>query len=136
MADLAYRASRYNICIGWIYMKKFSENRSHGKFFLSNAPLFFSIFFITLYYIFLNFLSPALYDSDSYYHVAVSNLIKSYGLRYDFHWAQFSTFKYFFSDKDFLFHLLIIPFLYLSKNILWILPQFLRLFCSSCLLFL
>ncbi|MFA5156567.1 MAG: hypothetical protein WC532_04170 [Candidatus Omnitrophota bacterium] len=68
------------------------------------------------YVVFLQFLSPVLYDPDSYYHIAVSGFIRNHGLRYPFHWAQFSVFKDAFSDKDILFHILNLPFLFLSDN--------------------
>jgi hypothetical protein len=70
-----------------------------------------------LYVVYLQFLSPAFCDPDSYYHIAVSNFIKSYGIHYPFHWAQFSTFRDSFSDKDILFHILNLPFLFLTHNL-------------------
>jgi hypothetical protein len=70
-----------------------------------------------LYVVYLQFLSPAFCDPDSYYHIAVSNFIKSYGLHYPFHWVQFSSFKDSFSDKDILFHVFNLPFLFLTDNL-------------------
>lgn len=69
------------------------------------------------YCIFLQFLSPTFYESDSYYHVATSSFIRDFGFRYNFHWTQFSVYKDLFGDKDFLFHLLTVPFLNLSNDI-------------------
>lgn len=69
------------------------------------------------YCVYLQFLSPTLYGTDSYYHAAVARFIKDFGPRYHFRWTQFSTFNDFFSDKGFLFHLLVVPFLYLTDNI-------------------
>ncbi|MDP2922631.1 MAG: hypothetical protein Q8O30_02775 [Candidatus Omnitrophota bacterium] len=85
---------------------------------LSSLILALTFAFVLFYNIFIQFLSPALYEGDSYYHVAVANFIKNFGPRYEFRWAQFSTFTNSFSDKDFLFHVFIIPFLYLTNNIL------------------
>lgn len=85
--------------------------------FRDNVLLFGAAGCLLSYCIFLQFLSPAFYESDSYYHIAVSNFIKDFGLRYQFHWAQFSTYKDFFADKDFLFHLSIVPFLSFSRDI-------------------
>jgi len=65
---------------------------------------------------FLEFLHPVFYDPDSYYHIAVSGFIKTYGLRYPFHWAQFSIFKDSFSDKDLLLHILNLPFLHIFRD--------------------
>lgn len=102
----------------------------------------------------VQFLSPdSFYDNDSYYHAAVAGFIKDHGLRYDFRWAKFSTFASSFSDKDFLFHLLTVPFLYLVPEpmaaakcaiafyglafillLLWLLRRYLPLPLAVCLL--
>lgn len=84
---------------------------------LSDFILFFAVSCVLLYFIWLQFISPTFYDPDSYYHAAVSNFIKNSGFHYQFRWTQFSTFKDFFSDKDFLFHLICVPFFYLSNNL-------------------
>lgn len=68
------------------------------------------------YCIFLQFIAPVFYESDSYYHIAVSSFMKNFGWHYNFHWAQFSVYKDFFADKDFLFHLSTVPFLALSND--------------------
>ncbi|MBN2483661.1 MAG: hypothetical protein JXD21_05635 [Candidatus Omnitrophica bacterium] len=70
------------------------------------------------YYIFIQFVSPVLYGVDGYYHIAVARCIKDFGLKYGFPWAQFSTFTNAFSDKELLFHLLSVPFLYVTDNII------------------
>ncbi|MCX5708260.1 MAG: hypothetical protein NTY14_04710 [Candidatus Omnitrophica bacterium] len=89
----------------------FTEN-SRGKFIL-----ILSIGCAFLYVVFLQFVSPAFYDPDSYYHIAISNFIKHYGLRYPFDWVQFSVFKNSFSDKDIFFHILNLPFLFFTDNL-------------------
>jgi hypothetical protein len=66
---------------------------------------------------YLTFRSPALYDPDSYYNIAVSGFLKDSGVHHQFRWAQFSTFKDRFADKDFLLHAIDVPLLYLSNNI-------------------
>jgi len=68
------------------------------------------------YAIFLQFLSPCLYEVDGYYNVAVADFIKESGPNFKFHWAQLSTFKDSYGDTQFLFHLSIIPFLRLTDN--------------------
>ncbi|MCM8801444.1 MAG: hypothetical protein NC912_05510 [Candidatus Omnitrophica bacterium] len=72
---------------------------------------------IIIYCIFQQFLTPTFIEPDEYYHVTISGFIRDFGPRYNFRWARFSTFKNSFSDKEFLFHLFIIPFLTFSKNI-------------------
>ena len=75
------------------------------------------VFCVVIYFfISLQFIAPVLYEVDGYYHVAVSNLINMFGPRHDFKWTQFSIFKDNYSDKDFLFHLSIIPFLHSNAN--------------------
>jgi len=40
----------------------------------------------------------------------MAEFLKDLGPRYNFHWARFSTFNGNFADKDFLYHLVLIPF--------------------------
>lgn len=84
---------------------------------ISSFALFVVLLAVLSFFVYLQFITPVFYDEDSYYHVAVARFIKDFGPHYKFHWAQFSTFKDAFSDKDFLFHISIIPFLFLSDNI-------------------
>lgn len=65
---------------------------------------------------YLIFRSSALHDPDSYYNIALSDHIKDHGLRYQFRWAQFSTFKDSFADKDLALHIISMPFLYLTND--------------------
>jgi len=65
---------------------------------------------------FIQFLTPTLYGADGYLHIRMAEFLKSFGPRYDFHWARFSTFSDYFSDKDFLYHAFLIPFTFF-KNI-------------------
>lgn len=71
---------------------------------------------ILAYFASLQFSFPAFFDPDSYYNIAVSKFIKELGFHYKFHWAQFSTLKDSFSDRDLLLHILNLPFLYLFGN--------------------
>lgn len=87
------------------------------NFFISNPAVILSAACLLTYLAFIQFVSPTFYDPDSYFHAAVTNFIKNSGFRYDFHWTQFSLFKEFYSDKDFLFHLISLPFFYLSDNL-------------------
>ncbi|MCP4651816.1 MAG: hypothetical protein GY858_00300 [Candidatus Omnitrophica bacterium] len=83
----------------------------------SNLILVVLFLAVMLFFGWLQFLTPTLYGFDAYYHVAVSRLIEDSGPLQNFRWAQFSTFKNFFSDKDFLLHVSTIPFLYFTDNI-------------------
>ena len=88
-----------------------------GKRTISSIVLILACSLVIWYSLYIQFSAPTLYGEDSYYHLAIAKFIKDFGPRYEFHWAQFSTFKDCFSDKDFLFHVSIIPFLYLAKDI-------------------
>jgi hypothetical protein len=83
----------------------------------SNLALLLALAGAILYAVYLQFLSPAFYEPDSYYHIAVANFIKQFGLHHKFPWAQFSTFKFAFADKEVLFHILTVPFLFLTDNL-------------------
>jgi len=87
------------------------------SFFLSNAGVIFSAGCLVAYFTWMQFLSPTFYDPDSYFHAAVTNFIKNLGFKYQFHWTQFSAFKDFYSDKDFFFHLVSVPFFYLTGDL-------------------
>lgn len=64
----------------------------------------------------IQFSTPTIYGADGYLHIRMAEFLKSFGPRYDFHWARFSTFSENFSDKDFLYHVFLIPFTFF-KNI-------------------
>ena len=51
-----------------------------------------------------------LYGVDAYYHIRLSALMREHGIIRDFPWAQASIFAKHFSDKEFLYHALLIPF--------------------------
>ncbi|HTD27492.1 MAG TPA: hypothetical protein VK649_10960, partial [Candidatus Elarobacter sp.] len=53
---------------------------------------------------------PVLPDADSYYHLAVARAYAEHGLFYRPDWARFSIMHDGFGDKEFLFHVLLIPF--------------------------
>jgi len=65
----------------------------------------------------VQFWTPTLYGPDGYLHIRMAKFIQEYGLKYDFHWARYSTFAKNFADKDLLYHLLLIPFAQFSKDI-------------------
>ncbi|HXT22640.1 MAG TPA: hypothetical protein VN811_05615 [Thermoanaerobaculia bacterium] len=52
---------------------------------------------------------PLLYDTDSYYHLAVARLIAQHGLPNDLPWLRASAMGPGFGDKEPLFHLLLAP---------------------------
>lgn len=68
--------------------------------FLVSAPLF--------YFIYSRL--PVLYDADGYYHLAVARAYAERGIFHTLDWARFSVMHDGFGDKEFLFHVLLIPF--------------------------
>lgn len=80
---------------------------------LAIAVLLFGIASISI----VQFWTPTLFGADGYLHIRMAEFIKDYGLKYDFHWARYSTFANNFADKDLLYHILLIPFVKFSGNI-------------------
>ncbi|MBF0490072.1 MAG: hypothetical protein HQL15_05565 [Candidatus Omnitrophica bacterium] len=78
--------------------------------------LFFIISTIALYYIFSHFIN--LSDADGYFHLAIAKLYYQQGFIDKLNWARFSIMSQHFGDKDFLFHVFLIPFVnFLPQNI-------------------
>jgi hypothetical protein len=69
------------------------------------------VFLLTLALLLLLY-SPQrpLYDTDSYYHLAVARLFAQEGLPRELAWARFSALGEGFGDKELLFHYLLAPF--------------------------
>ncbi|MCB0334404.1 MAG: hypothetical protein KDD55_12940, partial [Bdellovibrionales bacterium] len=65
-----------------------------------------------LWLIWFQFVSPYLLGFDAFYHMKVSLLMRLHGVLYEFPWTELSTWKDSFSDKDFLFHVFLVPFTY------------------------
>ena len=80
---------------------------------LTIAVLVFGIVSIII----VQFWTPTLFGADGYLHIRMAQFLKDYGLKYDFHWARYSTFAKNFADKDLLYHILLIPFVKFSSNI-------------------
>lgn len=54
--------------------------------------------------------SADLLGADAYYHIQFANLVRQNGLVHEFPWAQASFLGSHFADKEFLYHLLLVPF--------------------------
>jgi hypothetical protein len=61
---------------------------------------------------------PTLFGADGYLHMRMAQFIRENGVRYNFHWARYSTFAKNFADKDLLYHILLIPFASLPNMIM------------------
>ncbi|MDI6605581.1 MAG: hypothetical protein QME65_00315 [Candidatus Omnitrophota bacterium] len=64
------------------------------------------------------FCIPTLFSADGYLHIRMAQFLREGGPHYNFHWARFSTFAHNFADKDFLYHVLLIPFTFFP-DIFW-----------------
>lgn len=71
------------------------------------AAIFFAAAFFLFAFVYLRM--AILYDADSYYHLAVARLYGEHGILAANPWARFSILRE-GADKDFLFHLLLVPF--------------------------
>lgn len=58
----------------------------------------------------VQFSFDGLFDSDSYFHTRAARELQQHGFRRQFPQAAFSTWSERYSDKDLLFHLVLIPF--------------------------
>jgi len=54
--------------------------------------------------------TPRLFDGDSYFHARAAQQLAEHGVRREFPQTAFSTWRDRYSDKDFLFHAFLIPF--------------------------
>jgi len=79
--------------------------------------LVFELAFIVFFYLHSNL---AFADPDSFYHAKIAMLIKEGGLVKDFPWQQFTVLKDYFIDHHFLYHVLLVPFV-------WLLPPLIGL---------
>lgn len=59
----------------------------------------------------IQFSKPELLGADAYYHVRVAQVISQQGILDEFPYTQASVFRDHYADKQFLFHVLLIPFL-------------------------
>ncbi|MCM8780797.1 MAG: hypothetical protein NC908_02600 [Candidatus Omnitrophica bacterium] len=66
----------------------------------------------------VQFALPTLFSADGYLHIRMAKFLRQYGPYYNFRWARFSIFATNFADKDFLYHVLLVPFSF-SPNIFW-----------------
>ncbi len=60
--------------------------------------------------------APGFVGVDAYYHVKVSELMMQHGILKAFPWTQVSIWKDKFSDKEFLFHVYLLPFIHIVPN--------------------
>ena len=70
---------------------------------------------VWLLFYYLQFVTPWISGFDGYYHIKYAWLLRQNGILQEFPWAQFSLWRDNFSDKEFLFHVLLIPFTFFER---------------------
>jgi hypothetical protein len=74
--------------------------------------LILSLAFGVVTLVWIQFSIPTLFGADGYLHIRMAEFLRDLGPHYNFHWARYSTFATNFADKDFLYHVVLIPFTY------------------------
>ena len=92
----------------------FSKLRKH-LYFVKLLSVF--ILFSTLIFI-IQFCVEGFVGIDPYYHVKVSELMMQHGILKEFPWTQISIWKNQFSDKEFLFHVYLMPFIFILPSLM------------------
>lgn len=83
----------------------------HTKQFSSLVLPVITVFLLAFgYFLFLQ-AAPIFPDPDSFYHIAVAQLIAKHGVLETFPWLTFTPLATHFTDQHFLYHVLLIPFL-------------------------
>jgi hypothetical protein len=93
-----------------IYQKISNYLQKESNYLWGFTALIFLLGFIFFCYFFSKI--PLLHDGDSYYHLAVARLYAQKGIVDHLDWARFSVMNPGFGDKEFLFHLLLMPFVF------------------------
>ncbi len=100
MAESEYRAA------GQAALEGGAARKTLAAIFAGSLALFTALFFAL----------PVLYDTDSYYHLAIGRAYAQHGLLDGLPWARFSLMFAGFGDKEILFHLLLAPFSFLGTG--------------------
>lgn len=79
-----------------------------ANFLWGSTILVLLVSFIFFYYFFTKI--PLIHDGDSYFHLSVARLYGQKGFTDHLSWARYSVMKTGFGDKEFFFHLLLMPF--------------------------
>jgi hypothetical protein len=75
--------------------------------------LYFAVFFDNFL-----FMTAGVYERDAFYHARFSQMLPEHGLSRSFPWMQFTSWNESFCDKDFIYHLLLMPFCRFSSDAL------------------
>lgn len=89
-------------------------NRKYSALFIE--PFFLIAGIVLIFYI--QFSVSMLFGADGYLHIRMAEFLTERGFDRSFPWTQFSVFLDRFSDKDFLFHVILVPFTWF-RDIFW-----------------
>ncbi len=78
--------------------------------FLRHLPFLFLLAYLGVVFDGLLFYTQGVYENDAFYHARYSQLLPEQGLSRSFPWMQFSLWRDHFCDKDFLYHVAMMPF--------------------------
>lgn len=79
----------------------------------------FSVFLLFAALIFLiQLCTPGFVGTGPYYHVKISGLMLQQGILEEFPWTQTGIWKERFADKEFLFHVYLMPFIRIFPNLM------------------
>ncbi|MBU0765970.1 MAG: hypothetical protein KJ607_14180, partial [Bacteroidetes bacterium] len=83
--------------------------------FLKNFFEYFLVAIISLlFFSYYQYQTEYIPGTDGYYHIKIAYLMRRLGFISEFKWAHFSLWNEHFSDKEFLYHIYLIPFTFFS----------------------
>ena len=95
-------------------MEKVEESGQRPEWALSGSPLWMRtalVFVLALVFLVVLYApSPLIYDADSYYHLGIARGYAEDGIFDQLKWVRFGLLAEQFGDKEFLFHMALIPF--------------------------
>ena len=91
------------------WIPSFSRQRALPRW-LTMPPVFIVAPVAAAFFLRIQGAIPTLFDDDGYYHIKVAELTWRNGILQSFPWAAFTPFRDHFGDKEFLFHVFLVPF--------------------------
>lgn len=86
---------------------------NNSSFDLKKLLEYASVFVLSfLFFAYYQFQTKFLPETDGYYHIKIAYLMREMGFLSNFKWAHLSLWRDNFSDKEFLFHVWLMPFTY------------------------
>jgi len=86
------------------------ETESLTRKSLRHLPFVFLLAYLAVVFDGLLFYTQGVYENDAFFHARYSQLLPQQGLSRSFPWMQFSLWRDAYCDKDFLYHVVLMPF--------------------------